>query len=278
MKPVAILGTGPAGLMAAHACALKGMPFSVFSLPDKHGHVHASRIGGAQFLHTAIPTLTEDEPDFVLTYRLNGDPDGYHRKVYGGNPQVPFVSMSGLEDGERQAAWNLRKIYDKMWTGICGKDGHSVTPMKVDAAALREWLEKDLWSIVLSTVPRPSLCLTHAGLVDRTPHGFLSQTIHILNDTDYNIPFNEIHYDGSPERSWYRASNINGIMSTEWSEDALPRYAKSEAVSVRKPISHTCDCWTDDPRVVFAGRFGKWQKGVLVQDGFVQMWQALESL
>jgi hypothetical protein len=264
--------------MAAHACALKGVPFSIFSMPNGDGNVSPSKIGGAQFLHTAIPTLTEDDPDFVLTYRLSGDPAGYHQKVYGGNPNVPFVSMSGVHDGERQAAWNLRRIYDQMWNGICGADGHSVNAAKIDAQLMLDWMRDDLWACVVSTIPRMSLCLTHAGLVDRSPHSFTSQTIHIVQGEDMGIPYNEIHYDGTKERSWYRSSNINGVVGTEWAEDMLPPYSKSKAVSVRKPIAHSCDCWNDEPRLVFAGRYGQWKKGVLVQDGFVQTWQALEEL
>lgn len=274
---IAILGTGPAGLMAAHACAILGQPFALFSLPDKHGHVSRSRIGGAQFLHCEIPSLTAEEPDFVLTYRTNGTPEGYHQKVYGGDPKVPFVSMSNVTDGERVPAWNLRTLYNLMWDGICGEDGHSVNAQKVDAATLKQWLEDDEWPLIISTVPRSSLCLTHAGLVDRMPHSFMSQTIHIVMDEDMGIPYNTIEYDGSNERSWYRSSNINGIRSTEWGENALPRYHQSKAVTVRKPISHTCDCWKDDDRVVFAGRYGRWQKGILVQDGFITAFKAIEE-
>lgn len=271
---VAILGTGPAGMLAAQACALTGTPFSLFGAPDASGHVQPSVITGAQFMHVAIPTLRdENAPEFSITYRKLGDAAGYRNKVYGDDPSVPFVSFDNINDGEVVPAWSLQRLYGELWHAIAGS-GRSVNTLKVDAQMLDEWFEKEMWDLVVSTIPRPALCRTHAGMDDRAPHGFMSQEVAIVDDEDYGIPFNTITYNGGPDMSWYRSSNINGNQSTEWRVDNLPPWLKEQAKIIRKPTGHTCDCWAGKP-IVFAGRFGKWDKKVLVQDGFIETFQAI---
>lgn len=274
MKGIAILGTGPAGMMAAHACSLSGRPFSLFSMPGKDGKIHASRIGGAQFIHKPVPLLVdENNPDFVVRYELRGSEEGYKRKVYGEAP-VPFVSYSNVNDGEEQPAWNLRVIYNAMWESIAG-NGESVNAEKITGSMLQDWLEHDMWDFVISTVPLHSLCLGFEGLI-QSGHTFASQDVFLLNGDHANVPDNTIVYNGAEEPSWYRASNLQGTQSAEWSSrKTLPPWAKSDIITVSKPLGHNCTCWSHEPRVVLAGRFGKWKKGILVHDGFVSAAQAL---
>lgn len=275
MKSIAILGTGPAGLMAAHACAISGRPFSLFSLPGQDGEVHPSPIGGAQFIHAAVPMLVDpDSPDFLVKYLKIGTGAGYAEKVYSSNPHVPFVSYDNVEDGEVQPAWNLRKLYDKMWESIAG-NGTSVNVERITAEMLQGWVEDEIWDFIVSTIPRPALCLSHAG-INPSPHGFLSQEVFLLNSDYADIELNTIVYNGYKEPSWYRASNLDGQQSVEWADPkCLPPWGRDQMVRVSKPIVHGCDCWQDNPDIHFAGRFGKWQKGILVHDGFTTAAQAL---
>lgn len=278
MKGIAILGTGPAGLMAAHACSLSGRPFSLFSVPGQDGAVHPSRIGGAQFIHKPVPLLVEEEnPDFEVTYELRGTKEGYEEKVYGYNPWVPFVSYSNVSNGEVQPAWNLRRIYYAMWEVIAG-EGSSVNAEALDARTMVDWMEHDMWDFVVSTIPRYHLCLSHAGL-NPSPHNFMSQDAWLLNGDHANTPENTIVYNGADSPSWYRASNLQGFQSAEWAAPGavppLEEHDRKSLIHVKKPIVHGCDCWNHEPRLVFAGRFGKWQKGILVHDGFTTAAQAL---
>lgn len=277
MKGIAILGTGPAGLMAAQACAITGRPFSLFGAPGSDGHVHPSVISGAQFMHVAVPTVSkEEEPDFSIRYRKFGTAEGYAAKVYASDPRVPFVSFNNVNDGEQVPAWSLRSIYETLWHGIAG-DGRSVNALRIDARTIDEWVKKELWDAIICTIPRNVLCRVHAGMDDRAAHSFLSQSVAIIDSEDMGVGFNEIHYNGDPNGpSWYRSSNIAGWQSTEWADTKVPPYYKSQARVLDKPISHTCDCWAG--QVTFAGRFGKWEKGVLVQDGFIEAFQAVSRL
>jgi hypothetical protein len=275
VKSIAILGTGPAGLMAAQAVALHGRPFSIFGLPDPSGHVRKSQIGGAQFLHRGVPTVCDpDQPDMMVRYTKRGTSQGYRAKVYG-DGDVPFVSFDNVGDGETQPAWSLHDVYERMWNGICGADGHSVNALRITPNILEEWVAKGLWDLVVCTIPRPAMCLAYNGAEGQTSaHPFWSQTIKVCGE-DMGANMNEIIYNGDPDQSWYRTSNMGGKVSTEWGEVAPPKYLTTYPIV--KPIRHGCSCW-DDSKVLFAGRYGEWRKGVLVHDAFVDTFKAMEEL
>jgi hypothetical protein len=92
------------------------------------------------------------------------------------------------------------------------------------------------------------------------------------------IAHNTACYNGDPDgASWYRSSNISGVRSTEWGEPGVPPFFKSQVFPIKKPLDHTCDCWKDKP-IIFAGRYGKWKKGVLIQDGFLMAGAAIEEM
>lgn len=274
MKPVAILGAGPAGLMAAHAVALTGRPIAIIT-KGKDGEPVKSRLGGAQFLHVPIPNINEDTPDTMVGYATMGTPDGYRRKVYGSvsTEVVPFVSMENIVDIEEQPAWNLQATYDRLWS-ILG--GGSVNVEDVSVKWLDEALEKDWFQTIFSTVPAPTICRTHAGLSDSYPHTFVSQRIHILNEALWEpLPDNYVLYNGASEPSWYRCSKLFGYGSTEWSDNG-PVPPGAQLVSASKPIKTNCNCFKD--QVHRLGRNGTWTKGVLTHDAFIGVLKVLEGM
>lgn len=275
MKAVAILGTGPAGLMAAQAAALHGVPFSIFGLPDAKGHAVKSKIGGAQYVHTAVPTVSdENHPDMAIVYRKVGTSEGYQAKVYGDEP-VPFVSWDRMVFDEPIPAWSLHDIYDRLWNGICGSDGHSINLQRITPTQVLEWLEMEVFGLIISTIPRPQLCMGQVPQSQSTRlHHFTSQTIQICGEP-MGAGMNEIIYNGSDEQSWYRTSNMSGRVSTEWGHRKPPGYLKTYPLV--KPIHNDCDCWSGQP-VVFAGRYGEWRKGVLVHEAFTKAFLAIEGM
>lgn len=246
MKPqVAILGCGPAGMMAAHAVALSGKPFAIFSKPVK------SRLGGAQFLHEAIPLLHKsDEPEVEITYRFEGDAQTYQQKVYGVRP-VPFVSAEFIKDGDVQPAWNLIKAYEELWKLYSSAINEAV----VDSV----WLEsmRNEFDLIISSIPLQAICSLQAG------HKFLTQTVMIHPTNIMHLPDNTIVYDGTRDRSWYRQSFLFGVGGTEYPNGTRPPV--KPLINAVKPISNTCDCFPD---VLKVGRYGRWKKGVLAHDGF----------
>jgi hypothetical protein len=251
MKTIAILGSGPAGLMAAHAVGLCGRPLSL------HSRLEKSVLGGAQYLHYPIPQLTGPNPERIITNRLYGTAEGYQAKVYGTDPNVvpSKVSAMDITDGETVGVWSLDAAYDRLWDWF----GDNINPADISP----EWLDDNMgnFEMVISSVPAPALC--------RRPdhHRFQYQEVWIQPGAPSFIPEDEVHYNGDKSPSWYRASNIGGTAGgVEWSSIGTKPPVEGLR-SVRKPLRHNCDCWPDILRV---GRYGTWTKGVLTHDAFYE--------
>jgi hypothetical protein len=247
MKVIAILGAGPAGLIAAHAAGLSDAgPIAVFGRHEK------SRIGGAQFLHSAIPLLSAAEPDRYITNIVTGTSDDYRRKVYGQGKESDFgklkVSHEGVEDGSVVGVWDMKPAYDTLWKA----NEASINPVEIDAA----WLAENMvhFSAVFSSIPPMAICQRPGE------HLFPYQEIYVDPRPAAFLPQDTIHYNGDPSPSWYRASRIgDNAGGTEWSAQG-PKPPGIGAVTIRKPLWTNCDCW---PEVTRVGRYGKWRKGVL---------------
>lgn len=261
-KPIAaILGCGPSGLLAAHACELNGIEPVIFSRDVP------SQLGGAQFSHIAIPGITDPDDAFKLTYRLNGSPDVYRKKVYGDTP-VPFVSFEGVSDGQVVEAWSLRRIYEQLWDRFSGR---IINTMFDPERA--EQFEGWPFGPVFTSLPAPVIC--RASVDMDVNHGFRSQPVRILNQAlDSSISDNTIIYDGTQEHSWYRMSMIDGVGGTEWGgSGAVP--PGIELKTVMKPIETNCNC---HPRLIRIGRFGTWKKGILTMHAFGMVMDTLDVM
>lgn len=260
MKVVAVLGAGPAGLMAAQAVALQeNTALAIFSATDQ-----PSKLGGAQFLHRAIPGINKKEPDTVITYRVRGDEPTYRRKVYG-DKEVPFTSFSNVTDGDRQPAWNLIQTYEKLWDKFA--DNITVGPISAS------WFDNPWvadFSHVFSSIPLPAICRAQAGAIPEYHH-FHSQEVHICVNRFGECPPDTIVYDGNPTHRFYRQSLIFGVPGTEWSSNPPPIPG---IVKDNKPIATDCNC---HPNVTRVGRRGTWTKGVLTHDAFISVWKELEG-
>lgn len=253
MKPIAVLGCGPAGLLAAHALAITEMPFAIFSRIEK------SKLGGAQFLHKPIPLLTEDDPEFEIDHITRGSIEDYRLKVYGPEfnlPQDPNNIMP--QTGEKLAGWSLVKAYDKLWEAYKDKiNADEITP-----AWPRE--HHEYFSMVLSTVPATRMC-KHPGR-----HQFISKPIRIANQCVEFIPENTIVFDGTKDRSWYRCANVMGFQSTEWAEPVPKIFPFSDTVIAIKPLSTNCNCHTSHTEFRRLGRRGTWSKNEFTHHAFYQ--------
>jgi hypothetical protein len=258
---VHILGCGPAGLAAAHAAVEQGHDIRIFSKNRK------SEMFGAQYLHKPIPHLYDEDPKPVeVTYRLQGSILQYRTKVYGAGYDGS-VSPDELE--QNHPAWDIRQSYDRLW--------------ELYSDAIEETRVHPRWMMfnqnlrpMISSVPLEDICL-HPSLCN-----FTSATIWAAGEApgrklaieNGKTPLmdNEVICNGLSEPTWYRASRIFGHATIEWPWSAGPNAMVPAAVV--KPISNNCQCWND---VLKVGRYGKWEKGVLVHHAFEETRQWLVS-
>lgn len=260
---VCVLGCGPAGLLAAHAATQCGHEVEIISKKQP------SVITGAQYLHERIEGITEREPE-QLWYAKVGTAAGYAAKVYGKHDHP--TSWHVFPDGP-QDAWPLGAAYAQLrhmyWDKVMdiwelGGDG-GVQQGEITAPDIMGLCDK--YDQVLCTIPAQGLCHRHE-------HQFEGQQVLIMKAPVLPVQ-NLIIYNGRDGEPWYRTSNIFGYCSSEYSLAVPAVRNRVEQLTDGlggwrgiKPVSTDCDChqdWTNFHRL---GRFGKWQKGVLVTDAY----------
>lgn len=255
---VAVLGCGPAGLMAAMAIKLNGDTPVIFSKKRK------SHLFGAQYLHAPIPGVTDREDHVTVEYMLRGHVDDYRRKVYGNNWDGT-VSPEDLSDDHE--AWDIRETYDRLWTMF----ESSILDFAIDPIAVAA-LDKDReHQLIVNTIPLNELC--------RQGHQFRGTEIVAAGDAPelgvnvgqyYHCPPDTVICNGEDSPTWYRISNIFGHTTVEWPSDINPPL--TSCARVTKPTSTNCDCW---PHILNVGRYGSWTKGVLSHTAFVKTQERL---
>lgn len=247
---IAILGCGPAGLLAAHAAAQNGCNFQIFSARKK------SPLHGAQYLHEPITGIT-GMPEEV-TYKLVGTPEEYRMKVYG-EEWDGTVSPEDLE--ENHAAWDIREAYDRLWW----RYEPAIWPLEIKGVRhLFENIPLAHFDKVISTIPRK--IFAQPGDV------FDSMDIWALGDdpkNDVYVPLepqddNTIMCDGTDSVGWYRISKVFGHTTMEW-PGWKPKPPIHGVVKVTKPLRCKVQ---DDHGFHYLGRYGKWEKGVLTTDAY----------
>jgi hypothetical protein len=255
---VAILGCGPAGLIAAYAVESQGHDPYLFSMRKRQ-----SEMFGAQYLHEPIPGI-DAGPAQRITYSLLGTAEGYREKVYG-KDYTGTVSPLALKP--EHDAYDIRRTYDALWEVY----GRWVREEYVNDGWLRDNLMN--FGLVISTIPAPSICRSFS-------HVFWNQGIWAYGDAPargqyapVDLKDGAVVCNGLPDPAWYRASRIFGHATLEWSQQGdLPLDLRVSAV--KKPLKTDCDCW---PGVVRLGRYGKWRKGYLVHQVYQDTLECLAS-
>lgn len=260
-----MLGAGPAGLLAAHAAEQQGCYVSVMSMPDNTGVAARSELHGCQYLHDRIPGITPLLPQAEVSYVVRGG-EGYRAKVYGPEYQGP-VSPDEYGKPEPHYAWDLRAAYDKLWSYWHPR----IVARKLGWESMFGMLSDLDYDVCISTIPATVLCAM------RTEHRFDYEMIWAMGQTqdgpDLQIPCppNTVICDGTEDVGWYRTAKVFGVQTVEWpmvhSHPTGKRPPFKGVTNVPKPLSTNCVCWTDSG-VYRVGRYGRWQKGVLVHTAY----------
>ena len=256
---VAILGCGPAGMIAAHSAATLGHNVAIFS------RKRLSPMFGAMYLHAPIPGISPNSPEMYIEVFKNGTREGYAEKVYN-DPAAP-VSWDKFVCG-KTPGWDLKKAYHKLW----GMYSHLIWDTDITPESVFETIKE--YDRVFTTIPATVTCLDWR-------HEFRRVTIDVVHGPTDN-PGNEMWYNGAifhGAPAWYRYSRINYYESWEFGANQIPLSIPTEILvkNVRvsrgmKPISTTCNC---HPEIVRLGRFGKWDKHAFTHHAYEEVRDAL---
>lgn len=258
MSSVAILGCGPAALLAAHEISMSNPEtrIEIYSKKTK------SPIHGAQYLHEPIEGII-GIPREIISYKIVGGTVPYLQKVYG--PEWDGSIKDEMRES-RHYAWDIRECYDFLW----GKFERMINDVWFDHAIFRDFYntaENGRWDFVINTLPKPILCSNN--------HWFKGTEIYAAGDAPsegiecpVDCPPGDVIYNGREDVGWYRVSNIFGHRTAEWpARKGMKKPPIDGVVKVKKPLSHNCDCW---PLLKNIGRFGQWQNGVLAHHAIRQ--------
>ena len=264
---VAVLGCGPTGLLAAHACALKGVDFDIYSKRRK------SELFGSQYLHNPIPLVCQPADGVDVLYITRGSPRDYRHKVHG----KYWDGHIAPEDFEaNHQAWDIRAAYNNLWQRYWDRIAHCDFE---DGIFIEENL--GLYDLVISTVPRQ--IWAHPGdefvfsegwaLGDAPEKGIFVEDV--LGKSEKPVPDNTIICDGTESVSWTRLSKVFGYLSLEWPAHVDRPHA--QATRIRKPLHFKPGPDTELPNNwMFVGRYGQFEKGVVVTDAFDEVMERLE--
>lgn len=256
---VAVLGCGPAGLIAAHAARSLGHKPTIFS-----ERAQPSSMYGCQYLHSPIPQATDLTKVMWVDYMLQGPVDGYRRKVYGDSAEV---ELSPETLTRHHPAWDIRTTYMRLWDYYAAMIQRAyITPDNVSE------IFGD-FDAVVSTIPKTALCDVGLG------HKFLgTQIIARGSATELGIHLDEfdcppamVICNGWDTPQWYRISNVFGYKTVEWPFNSWT-VREIPGATVTKPVSNDCDC---HPEIIHVGRYGAWRKGILASDVYSQTLTAL---
>lgn len=262
MKPVAVLGSGPAGLLAAWALMLVGRPTVIFSDGGR------SRVGPAQFLHGPLPGIAyASDPDAVVKYVRRGDPEVYRHKAFY-TTQVPWRPWTDGSQPPERDAWSMDKMYGALWALF--EDNVNDNAMKVTTEWLDEVQENGTFDGIISSIPKSRLCrrrVVDEFSSDSKVHRFLTQDIVIHPEAFEGMDDNTVIYDGTKDRSWYRTSLIFGQGGTEWNAKSRRPRGLEPTFTDSKPIWTNCDC-VKGQGILCVGRRGKWSVEELAHNAF----------
>ena len=265
---IIVLGSGPAGLMAAQGALNAHLAVNVPTRVVVVSRKVKSPLYGAQYLHRPIPGFTPSFKKGVpIKYDLLGSADEYRRKVYG---MLWDGSVSPEDLSEPHDGWDIRATYDALWDRW---EDH-IIDVELDPINLRRLVEQHQPNLVINTIPRVELCYRghHFGAIEVWAAGDAPALGIRL---PYNCADNTVLCNGEDSPSWYRMSRVYGHTTVEW-PGMIHSVPVQTAARVRKPTSHDCDCWDDLP-MVHAGRYGRWEKGVLSHTAFFDTFNMIKE-
>lgn len=266
---VAILGTGMPALVAAHAA------FKITDCDELvlYGPNEKQKPYGARFYEREIPGLTG--PDSLMCHvQANGEAEAYTKKL--GAPMTRYTRPR-----PDFLAFDYHDAYEILWDAW----SECIIPMRTDKAMINEsyWDDCDY---VISTLPRPEWYepqdYSHFAA---TRHWRLDEC-HEEVRSPYVLPEKNIHkqimvFDGGEDSSWFRITQLFGLMSVEWPFHKKPPisgvFLEILPIGVSKEfgLKQVIPAWRGTRALIHAGPLARWAPSTDIADVF---WHVSDGL
>ena len=257
-KPIAILGAGISGLVAAWALEELGIEFNIVDQGPPDALPRLAR--GCVYFHDRCNLPEEAVRSQVLYTSLLPaavkDPAwAYHVKVWGLRPYVAnSVERLSMERPVVSRVWSmndaLRFLTNRYTSNITYWAMNRDLVLRA-AADCR----------VVSTIPLP--VLAPDARCESTPL-YIFQGVgghgRVPDDPTYGA-YGHVLYNVDPDTAWYRMSSMFGYMSIEFA-----RKTPVWPLTVNRKIITSPDAEAFEqanPNIMLSGRWGRWSRGVL---------------
>ena len=263
---VAILGSGPSGMMASHAASEYGAKISIFdSSPDK-----SRRNSGVYFLHDDCNLLLDSIKIRQTILGINSlseeqISEAYGLKVYG--KLVSKVSILNAIKNKEVSGYNAGQAIERLWDLYKDHINRQTISGLKDVEVLLDKYDK-----VISTIPARVLY----------PNYKYEHTVAWIKVG--TSPKHEafILYSVSPNHNWYRCSAMFGVFVMEYGYDYVPPAPSNnltldvyEYKKVIKVLGEGLMSTISD--LFLVGRYGAWKKATLTHDVFYEVLKWLEK-
>ena len=258
-KEIAILGAGPAGMMAAHAVSQAGFQPVIYDRnPDK-----TRRNAGVFILHDdcglALKSIEVDQRILgAEIYRREANKlfltcKAYNSKVYPKEkPKPTSVSIMDAMKHPRLSVFNVAEALDHLWNMY----GKYVKPLEISGFA-------DVFSLgsvykrVVSTIPMPILF--------PDIEYFSTDAFVYVSEAPPEDSF--IYYNVGSAINWYRCSAVYGVFTAEYANEQAA-LQDGHTIDKLKKVQKVIDCDRKDqlpeiPWLTLTGRYGAWDKTCL---------------
>lgn len=262
---VAVLGSGPSGMFAAHAAVQSGVDEVVIF--DRQPDI-ARKTSGVFYIHDSCDLLLEGHTINQCVLGALGQSEQtvarkYGIKVYG--KPIEKVSIVDVLKNRSTYGYNSQQAMDRLWDLY--KDNIEIQSFE-NYDEIADLLTKG-FDKVISTIPAPNL---FPGLIFNFEKAWMRVG---------KAPINEsfIFYSVSPVHKWYRASALFGTFVQEfpWS---IPKKEKDgyQIFDIMKVIDiDNGGQLPEHPDILFAGRFGAWAKKELTHDVYYKTLEWLKG-
>lgn len=236
MTSIAILGSGPAGLMAALAADRNGHHVNIYSSGK-------AVVNPDMFLMAALPGYGADVPHSRVIYIKWGLESVYAVKAYC-DPDIQTSWSSAVSCD----IWWLDPIYQMLWERFRTRVIDRVVDPWFASALLRHH------DLVINTLPADKMCMHPER------HTFDYRSTWLVRREVGSHEGNHLIYNGEAETDWYRYSHLRGYATWEYGVQPVVRSKDSPVLRGKKIVGSNCDCL---PRVQRVGRWARWERGVL---------------